>query len=104
MQKCILLCREHCHFSSSFGFSTLRAPREFAAIKIIAGREVGPLRAAQIDILDAEGAALNLTVESILALDNQVQILALEEPNSLREAALDERLLGDACATLFAGR
>jgi hypothetical protein len=99
MQKYIILSWEPCCLASQF----LRACRDFAAIKSIAGREAGPLRARQIDIIEAVGAALDLTLESVLALEKG-QVPALEVPKALGEVALlDERLLGDACATLFAG-
>jgi hypothetical protein len=62
-----------------------------------------PLRTRPIDIGDAVGVALNLTIESVLALENQVQILALEVPNTLNVVASDEWFAGDACTTLFAG-
>jgi hypothetical protein len=79
-----------------------RAPSgETARSRSAGGGE--PLRAREIDGIGAEAVALNLTLESVLALDKQVQILALEVPNTLKEVALDERLLDDACATLFAG-
>jgi hypothetical protein len=97
MQKYIILSWEHCLLSQ-----ILRASRGDAARRRSAGGGE-PLRARQPDIITAVGAALNLTLESVLTL-NQIQILALEVSNTLREVASDERLVDDACATLFAGR
>jgi hypothetical protein len=97
MQKYIILSWEHCLISQ-----TLRAPRVFAARSRSAGGGE-PLRARLIDIISAFLVTLNLTLESVLASENQVQVLALEVPNTLKVVAPDERLVGDACTTLFAG-
>jgi hypothetical protein len=81
-----------------FSNRRLRAPGgDTAGKRRASGGE--PLRARQCLKTDAELAAPSLTLES----GGPGEILAFEEPNAINEAALDERLLDDARASLWTG-
>jgi hypothetical protein len=94
MQKCIILSREHCLASHALEV----APRGLAARS---GGALGgkPLRARQIDIIDAVLAALKLILES----GGGWEIGAVEVRNATIEVARDERVLDNALASLCAG-